>query len=381
MEQVSVLINGGGMVGAAAALAFAKEGADVTLLEPKPPAIQGADAQPDWDLRISSVNNSHWEWLLSLGVGEFIRSQRVFDYDQLSVTAPGAHQLSFHASEVACERLGVMVENNALQQALWTQLRTHNNVSIRLRETLTELDCSARTAVTSQGDALNFDLLLGCDGAHSKVAQLAGVGYRGWDYDQRCLLAIATVKNSLPAETWEVFRPQGPYALLPLTDGKACLIDYGLRDSVHKLERNPTALQAQLKQTFSPHIGEFELLKSASFPLQRKHANRYVTANSVVLLGDSAHSIHPMAGQGVNLGFADVRCLIEALKAKPQTTALKAYETTRQRENAKMMRMMDCLQIGWRSTHPLMQLTAKLSLSLASVSVIKRWLLRQAMGE
>lgn len=381
MEQVSVLINGGGMVGAAAALAFAREGADVILFEPKPPTVQDEAPLPDWDLRISSVNNSHWEWLLSLGVGEVIRSQRVFDYDQLSVTAPGGHQLSFHANETARKRLGVMVENNALQQALWAQLQACDNVHIRSRETLAELDCSARTAVTTQGDTLSFDLLLGCDGAHSKVAQLAGVDYRGWDYDQRCLLAIATVKNTLPAETWEVFRPQGPYALLPLTDGKACLIDYGLRDSVHRLERDPAVLQKQLEQTFSPHIGEFELLKSASFPLQRKHANRYVTANSVVLLGDSAHSIHPMAGQGVNLGFADVRCLIEALKSHPRTMALKAYETTRQRENAKMMRMMDCLQIGWRSTHPLMQLTAKLSLSLASVSIIKRWLLRQATGE
>lgn len=381
MEQVSVLINGGGMVGAAAALALAKEGADVTLFEPKPPVTHDEGHQPDWDLRISSVNNRHWEWLLSLGVGEVIRSQRVFDYDQLTVTAMGGLQLSFHANEIARTRLGVMVENNALQQALWAQLRTYNNVRLRTQETLTELDLSARTAVTTQGDTMNFDLLLGCDGAQSPIAQLAGVGYRGWDYDQRCLLAIVRVNEPLPAETWEVFRSQGPYALLPLTDGKACLIDYDLRDSVNRLERNQAELQAQLEQTFSPHIGEFELLKSASFPLQRKHANRYVTANSVVLLGDSAHSIHPMAGQGVNLGFEDVRYLIDALKAHPRQTALTYYEKTRQRENAKMMRMMDCLQIGWRNTHPLMRLTTKLSLTVASVSVIKRWLLRQAMGE
>ena len=130
MEQLSVLINGGGMVGAAAALAFAQKGAQVTLLEPKPPSVE-ENTDPEWDLRISSVNNSNWQWLLGLGIGEDVRNSRVFDYDRLTVTSISGTSLSFHADEAGLSKLGVMVENNALQQALWAQLRALKNVSLR----------------------------------------------------------------------------------------------------------------------------------------------------------------------------------------------------------------------------------------------------------
>ncbi|RUO68888.1 FAD-dependent monooxygenase [Idiomarina ramblicola] len=380
MEQLSVLINGGGMVGAAAALALAQKGAHVTLLEPKPPSADNSK-EPDWDLRISSVNNSNWEWLLALGIRDCLRPQRVFDYQQLTVTSLGGQRLSFHAKEAGLTRLGVMVENNALQFALWAQLRTLRNVNLVTGETLDKLDTRSKTALLSQGDALNYDLLLGCDGANSKVAQLAGFSYRGWDYEQRCLLANVSLEKPIGPETWEVFRRQGPYALLPLTEQQACLIDYGLRDDINRLEKDKNALEKHLKKAFLPHVGDFCLLKSASFALQRKHAKSYVKSGSVALLGDAAHSIHPMAGQGVNLGFADIRCLTDVLQRRSQSSALIEYESIRQGENAKMMRMMDAIQFGWRNSKPLMQLATSASLKVAGVPWVKRWLLEQAVGK
>lgn len=378
MKQLSVLINGGGMVGAAAALALAQQGANVTLLEPFPPG-EDDSTDPDWDLRISSVNNSNWEWLLGLGIA--VRQQRVFDYQRLSVTSLSGHNLCFQAKEADLSRLGVMVENKALQLALWRKLRTLKNVDLRTGETLDKLNAQTKTVILSQGDTLSYDLLLGCDGANSKVAQLAGYHYRGWDYDQRCLLANVSLEKPIDPETWEVFRPQGPYALLPLTEQQACLIDYGLRDDINRLETDKAALEAHLCETFSSHIGNFQLLKSASFALQRKHATHYVKEDSIVLLGDAAHSIHPMAGQGVNLGFADVRCLVEVLAENTQSAALAKYETTRQGENAKMMRMMDAIQLGWRSRHSVLQFATTASLKIAALPWVKRWLLKQAVGE
>ncbi|WP_417440443.1 FAD-dependent oxidoreductase [Idiomarina sp.] len=380
MKQLSVLINGGGMVGAAAALALAQQGANVTLLEPFPPG-EGCSTDPDWDLRISSVNNSNWEWLLGLGIGVCVRQQRVFDYQKLSVTSLSGHNLSFQASEAGLSKLGVMVENNALQLALWTKLRTLKNVELRIGDTLDKFNAGTKTVVVSQGDTLSYDLLLGCDGANSKVAQLAGFHYRGWDYDQRCLLANVSLEKPIEPETWEVFRPQGPYALLPLTEQQACLIDYGLRDNINSLQKDKAGLEAYLRETFSPHIGNFRVLKSASFALQRKHAAHYVKEDSIVLLGDAAHSIHPMAGQGVNLGFADVRCLVEVLQENTPSVALDKYEKTRQGENAKMMRMMDAIQFGWRSRNPVMQFATAASLKVAAMPWVKRWLLKQAVGE
>lgn len=380
MKELSVLINGGGMVGAAAALALAQKGASVTLLEPSPPSVDNS-TEPDWDLRISSVNNSNWEWLLALGIGVCLRQQRVFDYQQLRVTSLGGQSLSFHADEAGLTKLGVMVENNALQLALWTQLGTLDNVRLLTEDTLETLDVQSKKAVLSEGGKLNYDLLLGCDGANSKVAQLAGFSYRGWDYDQRCLLANVSLEKPIEPETWEVFRPQGPYALLPLTEQQACLIDYGLRDDIGRLEKDKRALEEHLKEMFSPHIGDFRLLKSASFPLQRKHAKSYIKAGSIALLGDAAHSIHPMAGQGVNLGFSDIRCLTDALQQSLQGSALVEYERIRQSENAKMMRMMDAIQFGWRSSNPIMQLATTASLKMAGLPGVKRWLLQQAVGE
>lgn len=380
MKQLSVLINGGGMVGAAAALALAQQGANVTLLEPFPPG-DDCSTDPDWDLRISSVNNSNWEWLLDLGIGVCVRQQRVFDYQKLSVTSKSGHNLSFQASEAGLSKLGVMVENNALQLALWTKLRTLKNVDLRTGDTLDKLNTGTKTVVLSQGDTLSYDLLLGCDGANSKVAQLAGFHYRGWDYDQRCLLANVSLEKPIEPETWEIFRPQGPYALLPLTEQQACLIDYGLRDDINSLQKDKAGFEAYLREIFSPHIGNFRVLKSASFALQRKHAAHYVKEDSIVLLGDAAHSIHPMAGQGVNLGFADVRCLVEVLRKNTPGVALGQYETSRKGENAKMMRMMDAIQLGWRSRNPVMQFATAASLKVAALPWVKRWLLKQAVGE
>ncbi|MDV6315472.1 FAD-dependent monooxygenase [Idiomarina sp. HP20-50] len=380
MKELSVVINGGGMVGASAALALAQKGCFVTLLEPRPPS-PNKNNDPEWDLRISSVNNSNWQWLLALGIGDCIREQRVFGYQQLTVTSLGGHRMSFNANEVDLPQLGVMVENNALQQALWAKLRALKNVRLVTDKTLDEVDVNSRSVVLSQGEIVNYDLLLGCDGANSIVAKLAGFHYRGWDYDQRCLLANVSLEKPIEPETWEVFRPQGPYALLPLTEQQACLIDYGIRDNINSLEKDKKALEAHLEETFSPHIGDFRVLKSASFVLQRKHAKNYVKAGSVALLGDAAHSIHPMAGQGVNLGFSDVRCLIEALLQKSQDSALVEYESTRRGENAKMMRVMDAIQLGWRSSNPILQIATAASLKVAAVPWVKRWVLQQAVGE
>jgi len=379
MRDLTVVINGGGMVGAASALAFAKAGAYVKLFESHPPKLEGQTN--DWDLRISSVNLANWQWLRSLGVNEVIAHSKVRDYQRLTVTTQSGKSLTFDASEVDQASLGVMVENNALQTALWQCLRDYENVELVTEQRINSLNTHDRTVELTHGERCSFDVLLGCDGANSIIAQLIHTAYRGWDYDQRCLLANVELEQPVASETWEVFRPQGPYALLPLSNNKACLIDYDKRADIRSLQHDKAALQTHLTQLFEPHIGPFQLIKAASFPLQRKHALTYCSYGCVALLGDSAHSIHPMAGQGVNLGFADIRCLLNELSNKPVTPALNAYEKQRKFENAKMMRLMDALQISWRSSNPIARLLADASLSAARAPILKHFLIKQAIGE
>lgn len=361
------IINGGGMVGASAALALAQQGHTVNLI----------DAQPlptnceDWDLRISSVNDNHWRWLLELGVGAHLNPQKWRPYEQLSVTTIGGDELSFSATDVQQSQLGVMVENNSLQKALWACLDALPQVQCFASATIQRIDFQQQH-VTVNEQTLDYDYLIGADGANSRVAREAGIGYRGWDYDQRCLLATVKLTQPVSSATWEVFRGCGPYALLPLTEHFACLIDYRSRQEIREISSDKGRLKQALAAQFSERIGEFELCRFASFPLQRKTALSYHAGNSVLLMGDAAHSIHPLAGQGVNLGFADVRAWLKAADASD-------YQQMRRRQNGLMMRAMDAIHMGFRQPNPLVQLGLKAAFTVLKSDTLKRRIIRQAM--
>ena len=363
------VINGGGMVGAAAALALAEQGHQVTLVDLQPPGA----ARPAWDLRISSVNQHHWLWLNSLGLEQTIDTQKVMPYTDLSVTTQSGDTLCFGAADVNLPQLGVMVENNTLQRALWELLSEHPRVSLKVPERITEFDLAQQRVVLASGEACDYDVLIGADGANSQVAQAINISYRGWDYGQRCLLANVRLSQPQAAATWEVFRPQGPFALLPLTDQQACLIDYRSSAEINCISRDESTLTAALHQTFADRIGAFELLSHASFPLQRKHALNYSDGQSVVLMGDAAHTIHPLAGQGVNLGFADIRSWLNC------NSDIAAYEQARKTENQRMMRAMDMINWGFRSQNPLLKLGLRAAFKGFDVLGLKQQVIARAM--
>lgn len=365
------VINGGGMVGAAAALALAEQGEQVTLVD----RATAAKRHSDWDLRISSVNQNHWTWLCGLGVSAAIDDDRVMPYQQLSVTTQQGDKLTFKAQEVGVDQLGVMVENNALQRALWQRLQTYSNVVLKAPAGIAEFDLGAKQLRLDSGGRLHYDVLIGADGAHSAVARAAGIRYRGWDYGQRCLLANVRLSQPIAAATWEVFRPEGPFALLPLTNQQACLIDYRRGAEITALSADKEQLSRALHHTFADAIGAFEVIKSASFPLQRKHALSYTKGSSVVLMGDAAHTIHPLAGQGVNLGFADIRSWLQS----GGDTA--TYNQQRQRENQRMMRAMDMINWGFRSQNPLIGVGLKGVFKGLQALGLKQQIIAQAMQQ
>lgn len=364
------VINGGGMVGAAAALALAQRGHHVTLIDSQPLPTES----DDWDLRISSVNDNHWQWLLSLGIADHLDPSvsKYRPYTGLSVATQTGQQLSFEASDIDRQQLGVMIENNTLQRALWRCLSEYDNVDCLAPATIEQLDIE-RQQLKVNGEQREYHVLIGADGGQSFVARQANIGYRGWDYSQRCLLATVRLRTDVAASTWQVFRPEGPYALLPLTRQQACLIDYRGRHEVSQLCNNRQQLEAELRSQFGSHIGDFELLRYASFPLQRKQALRYHRYNSIVLMGDAAHTIHPLAGQGVNLGFADVRRYV----ADPQQ--LDSYEQQGRRDNTRMMRAMDLINWGLGGHRPLLNLGLTAGFKMLQTPMCKRQLIKQAM--
>ncbi|KFZ31560.1 hypothetical protein IDSA_02295 [Pseudidiomarina salinarum] len=374
-----IVIIGGGLVGAAAAAEAAANGHRVTLIERSEPVPSG-DA---WDLRISSVHQQNVDWLRELGIWQRIPDHRQRAYHSLSVQSLDQQRVTFAASEAGTEALGAMVENNALQYALWQWLATQKRVTCITGATLQAVDWSQRLATLDDQQQVPFDLLLGADGAQSSVAKLAGISARGWDYDMRCLLAIVTTEQPVAAATWEIFRPCGPYALLPLDDHQACLIDYRDNQSWMALETGgQDQVERELQDVFAPALGSFRLQSAASFPLRRQRALHYHSHDCVALVGDAAHSIHPLAGQGVNLGFGDVRQLLESLRELEMPAALADYEQKRLAVNQRMMRAMDAIHLGFRSRHLLPRALVSLSLTAATrIAPLKRRIIRAAMGD
>ncbi|MDX1705091.1 FAD-dependent oxidoreductase [Pseudidiomarina sp.] len=374
-----IVIIGGGLVGAAAAAEAAANNHRVTLIERSAPEPTGEA----WDLRISSVHLQNVDWLRELGIWQRVPCHRQRSYTSLAVQSLDQQQVSFTATEVGTGTLGAMVENNALQYAMWQQLAEHPLVTCITGATLVSVDWSQQLAKLDNDDSIVFDLLLGADGAFSSVATMAAISTRGWDYDMRCLLAVVTTEKPVAPATWENFRPCGPYALLPLDDHQACLIDYRSNQTWTALEAaGKTQVRNELQKVFAPRVGPFTVQRAASFPLRRQRALRYYAHDCVALIGDAAHSIHPLAGQGVNLGFGDVQQLMKSLQQPHLPTALADYQRQRLAVNQRMMRAMDAIHLGFRSRHLLPRAAVGLSLALtARVAPLKRRIIRAAMGE
>lgn len=365
-----IAIVGGGMVGAALAVATAKAGMKVALLERQQPSHITDDC--DFDLRVSAINRRSETWLQQLGAWQQLSASRLAPYATLRAFEGDAAPLDFTAAELGESHLGHIIENLHIQQALWQQLpdtvQQFCPVQLSGYQQFEDHACLQ----TDQGE-IKARLLIAADGAQSQLKQLAGIGSQGWQYQQACLLVhVNTSYDALPM-TWQQFTSQGPRAYLPLPGKQASLVWYDDHLRIQQLAGlPPQQLAQQIRQHFPAELREFSVVKQGYFPLTRSHANQYVKGR-LVLVGDAAHTINPLAGQGVNLGFADAECLsallIKQFSAGADLAApalLAKYESERRKANLLMMSAMDVFyQVFSSKLKPLVQLR-RLGLQVAA---------------
>ncbi|AZZ97429.1 FAD-dependent oxidoreductase [Pseudoalteromonas sp. R3] len=388
MQQVQVCIVGGGCVGLALALGLAKNNISVMVLDagPEPQPLSEA-----YGARVSAISLASQSLFESLGVWDAIKAQRATAYRKMSVCdADSFGRIQFNAQQLALPELGHIIENDAIRFALYQALQQHSQASLLFGsryQSIHQTDSDVLITL-EQGTPVMAKLLVAADGANSGVRSQFNLPISFWDYDHHAI--VATIKTEQPhdATARQVFLPDGPLALLPLSDPHTQSIVWSTAPE-HARE-----LMAMDEQSFNKALSAASDLQCglckvqgerAVFPLTMRYAQQWLTGK-VVLMGDAAHTIHPLAGLGMNLGLKDAAHLINALSEEGEEFAshrtLRDYERSRKLDAQKHIAMMQGLKELFSGSHPLKKLVRGVGLNVVdNLGPIKDLFVQQAIGE
>ncbi len=389
-ETLEAIIVGGGMVGAAVAAALGQAGMTVTLIEGGgPPEAIAADAP--FDLRVSSLNLASQRLLEQVGAWSFIPEARRCPFRHIEASDESeARHVHFSAADLALPDLGHFVENRVIRHALWQRLAELPSVTTLCHASPVALVSGGQQALVELDDGrlLAARLVVGADGAGSRIRELAGIATRDEDYAQRAL--IINVRTRLPQQdvSWQRFTRDGPQALLPLPGPHASLVWYDSDAATRAREAlDDEALRQAIEAAFPTRLGGIEaVLGRASFPIRRRHAERYVRPR-LALVGDAAHVIHPLAGQGLNLGLQDAAALSDRVVSAFQAGQdpggrgpLAGYARTRRPQTLAMITAMETFHHVFTGPAPLRQ-AGGAGLAVAErLAGAKRQVMRHALG-
>ena len=337
-QDFDVVVIGGGLVGAATALALARSGLKLALVEAAPsPELPQDDS---WDSRIYAISPGNARFLSSLGAWDTQDMRRIAPIETMQIQGDGNAELELSADEASVSALGYIAESRQMQSALWAQLRNMPEIGLFCPTqclSLTWENNCVRLAL-SDGGRLAARLIVGADGGNSWTRTEAGIGVNARDYGQ--MGVVANFSTGLPprnvARQW--FRKDGILAWLPLPGNRMSMV--WSTDPAHAREllaMSAEALCAKVEEAGGSLLGPLTLLTSAAaFPLRLQNAEVMVKPR-LALVGDAAHLVHPLAGQGVNLGFHDVIRLTEVLTSRGAQADVGDYALLRRYERSRRM--------------------------------------------
>ncbi|NMP31107.1 monooxygenase [Thalassotalea sp. M1531] len=391
MQKYDLLIVGGGMVGLTLALAVRKlTQLTVAIVEPNEPE----DLTLEPELRVSAINAASQQIFSELDVWQSIVDARVQPYRHMHVwDKDSVGALDFDISDLSAARgreaLGYIIENKVIRNALWQQAELDSGISLHTGEPLQSIAIGDHEVFASftQQSPIMAKMVIGGDGANSWLRKQLEMPMAFRDYDNHAIVATVDVAQGHQNTAWQVFLPEGPLAFLPLFNDNQCSIVWSTSPDKAK-HINQLSFEEVAKELTAASDGKLGTISVASklmtFPLTMRLAHQF-TKGRAVLIGDAAHTIHPLAGQGVNLGLLDAVALAESLidvdVNGDVTRPLAHYSRWRRAGAADMVAAMELIKQAFAPQNPLMKLARGIGMAaISNIAPVKELLINQALG-
>lgn len=388
-NQFDVVIIGGGMVGATLAAALNDDRLRIAIIDPQ---TMNISFDSKFDIRVSAITRASQRIFESLGLWQGMQQKGVSPFRDMHVWEQnGTSEMHFDSADLSESCLGHIIENRVMLASMYESLAQQKNLSLITGHRCETLRRSADNWLLTleDGTDINTKLLIGADGSRSWLRQQLAITVRGWDYAQTALVTYVKTDKSHQETAWQRFLPNGPLAFLPLLQGYSSIVWSTHPDHAQQLLQMPEQdFAIELEQAFASRLGAItESGPRACFPLRFLMAERYID-ESVALVGDAAHTMHPLAGQGVNLGLADAASLAEVVidavnqhKAINSLKVLRRYERWRRSENISMLAMVDQIQRMFSAQLPLLQWTRNTGMGMVEkLPFVKHEVIQYAMG-
>lgn len=390
IQSVDIAIVGGGMVGLALAAAFQDSDLRIAVIEGKEPSAQFDDLP---DVRVSALSRASETIIRNLGAWQAIEQRRLSPYHKMEVWERDSFaNIDFSADQIMQPNLGHIVENRVIQVSLLEKVKSCSNVSLFMPAKCQSINIGESEAwlTLDNGQALTAKLVVGADGANSWLRQQMAVPLTHWDYGHTAIVANIKTEQNHQKVARQIFTPSGPLAFLPMSQPDMSSIVWST-DS-HRAETlshcSDDEFNHALSAEFDVRLGRCEVVgERFAVPLKMRYARDFVL-DRVALVGDAAHTIHPLAGQGVNLGLLDAACLAEQVSKLWQNSQdiglrrnLRPFERARKAEAAKMIAAMQGFKELFSGGNPVKKLLRGFGMKVvANLPAAKSEVIKHAMG-